>query len=149
MVAVHASARDGIRREAADDGIVLFLVGGGNLSPLSAAALNLFCGVFCGLYGIGALMAANIARSCADTHEARGTMSVVFITEALFRTALYIATGILTLPVLRRALLILPFALGGMGLGMRCVSRINERTAKLVVIGALILSGAALMLANL
>lgn len=119
------------------------------LSPLASAALNLFCGVSCGLYGIGALMAANIARSCSGSREARGTMSIVFITEALFRTILYIATGILTPPVLYRAVQILPFALGGMWLGMRCVSRINERAARMVVIGALVLSGAALIASNL
>ena len=119
------------------------------LSPPAAAALNLLCGVFCGLYGIGALMAANIARSCADSHEARGTMCIVFSAEALFRMVMYAAAGILTAPVFLRALQVLPFTLIGLWLGTLCMRRINEGAMRLIVIAALILSGAALIAANL
>lgn len=123
--------------------------GGKPMSPGATVAMNFISGIFCGLYGIGALMAANIARITKDTHEARGTMSVVFILESMVRTTLYCVTGILTWDTALQAVKILPFTLLGLLLGSLCIRRVNERTARFVIIGALIVSGIALIAANL
>lgn len=45
--------------------------------------------------------------------------------------------------------MIFPFALLGLVLGMRCIDRVNERTARLVIILALIISGTALLITSL
>lgn len=108
----------------------------------------LLSGLLCGLYGIGAVLAAFISRMSPDAHTARGTMNVVFIADNLFRVTAYTLMGLLTWDAARQALTVIPFMLAGLLAGMKLIDRVNERAAKLIVIVALMISGAALIASN-
>ena len=118
----------------------------GGQSRLMLVAIGVASGLLCGLYGIGALLSAYIGRVTKDSRSFKGNICFVFFVENAARVILYTATGILTLDVLRRSLMILPFALLGLWLGMRVSDRIDERIARKTVIIMLIASGAALIL---
>lgn len=111
--------------------------------------VSVISGFLCGLYGIGALLAVLCAQLTDNSHAAKGTLNVILLGDNAFRLVMYAVTGILTWPLCRQALMIFPFALLGLVLSMRCIDRVNERTARLVIILALIISGAALIVTNL
>lgn len=106
-------------------------------------------GLMCGLFSIGALLAAYVGRTAEDAHAFRGNLSTVFFVENTFRMVLYIATGILTVETLGRALLLLPFMLAGLGVGMRLSGRVSDKTVMGCVAALLILSGISLIIGNL
>ena len=106
-------------------------------------------GLLCGLYGVGALLAAYVGRTSENTSQFRGDMCVVFSIENTFRLVLYTAMGILTWPVALTAFKLLPFMLLGLTLGMWTAARVPEKRVRQVVIIALIVSGAALVINNL
>lgn len=111
--------------------------------------IGLLSGLLCGLYGIGALLAAYVGRTSENTSQFRGDMCVVFSLENTFRLVLYIAMGILTGPVALTALKLMPFMLLGLALGIWTAKRVPEQRVKGIVILALIVSGAALVVNNL
>lgn len=112
-------------------------------------AISVISGLLCGLYGIGALMGAYVGRVTKDSHEFKANMCFVFTAENLFRMGVYAVLGIITADTVLLAARILPFALLGLLLGMAAGRKLNERTAKTIVIVMLIVSGAALMITNL
>ena len=112
-------------------------------------AISVVSGLLCGLYGIGALMGAYVERITKDSHEFKANMCFVFTAENLFRLGMYAALGIVTAQSVLLALKILPFVILGLLLGMAAGRRLNERIAKQIVVVMLIVSGAALMAANL
>ena len=140
-------------------GAVIILLGVSMLRPGSAsgkkpgwaviAPASVAAGLLCGLYGIGALVAVLCNYITDDSHASRGTLNAVLIFDNVFRVVVYAVTGILTGTVLRQAAMIIPFMLAGLLLGMKCIDRVNERTAQLIIIVALILSGAGLIITNL
>ncbi len=99
----------------------------------------------CGLYGVGALLGAYLSRVTDDSHAFKGNISVVFFIENTFRIILYICWGIITLDAAKQAVMLLPFMLGGLGLGIFAGTRIPERTVKRLVIVLLMISGAVLI----
>ena len=111
--------------------------------------ISVLSGFLCGLYGIGALMGAYVGRMTRDAHEFKANMCVVFTAENLFRMAVYIMLGIITVETVWLAARILPFALLGLVLGMAAGKKLNEATARKLVILMLIISGAALIMTNL
>jgi len=111
--------------------------------------IGLLSGLLCGLYGIGALLAAYVSRTSENSSQFRGDMCLVFSLENTFRIILYLAMGILTGPIALAALKLVPFMLLGLGLGIWTAKRVPEKQVKRIVILALIISGVALVLNNL
>lgn len=118
-------------------------------SKLVLTAISVLSGLLCGLYGIGAMMGAYIGRVTKDSHEFKANICLVFTAENLFRIVMYSLLGIMTKDAVLLAVKILPFALAGLLLGMAAGGKLNERTARKIVIVMLILSGVVLMVSNL
>jgi len=118
-------------------------------SKLVLMAISVLSGLLCGLYGIGAMMGAYVGRVAKDSHEFRANVCLVFTVENLFRMVMYVLLGIITRDTAVLAAKIFPFALLGLVLGMAAAGKLNERTARKIVIIMLILSGSVLMATNL
>ena len=84
-----------------------------------------------------------------DGDSFKANISAVFIVDNTFRIVLYSALGLLTLDTLKTALLLIPFALVGLFLGMKCSSRMDESLVKKITAVLLVLSGISLILKNL
>lgn len=115
-------------------------------SPIVMGLIGLISGVLCGLYGIGALISVYVSRATEDSHQFKANLSAVFFAENTFRIILYSVMGIFTWGAVRQALIVLPFVLIGLFLGMFSSRFLNEKMAKKVVIIMLIVSGLALVL---
>ena len=74
---------------------------------------------------------------------------MVFLVENTIRIILYVATGILTLSVLKQVVILIPFMLAAVFLGMKSSSVLNEKIIKKIVIVLLILSGIVLIINNI
>ena len=118
-------------------------------SKIVLAIIGVTAGVLCGLFGVGALLAAYVSRVTEDGGSFKANISAVFIVDNTFRIVLYSALGLLTFDTLKTALLLLPFALAGLFLGMKCSSRMNESLVKKITSILLVLSGISLILKNL
>ena len=110
--------------------------------------IGFLSGILCGLFGVGALLAAYVGRVTESCDEFKANISAVFIAENTFRLILYSVMGIITLDGLKQALVLMPFVIGGLLLGMRSSKVLEEKTVKRLVIVLLIVSGAALILLN-
>ncbi len=114
--------------------------------PALMLALGISAGVLCGMFGVGALLAAYLSRVTTDDKTYKGTMSIIFTIENFFRVAAYSATGLLTATSLRNALLLLPFMSLGLFLGIRLSGRLNARTMRIIIGVMLLISGIPLIL---
>ena len=117
--------------------------------PALLAALGVCGGVLCGMFGMGALLAAYFARVTTDDPTYKGTMSAVFCIESTFRVIAYSVTGLLTAVSLTRAAILLPFMGVGLFLGIRLSGRLPARTMRIIVGVLLLLSGLPLLLTAL
>ena len=111
--------------------------------------IGILSGFLCGLYGVGALLGAYIGRTTDDIKAFKANICTVFIIENTFRIILYLFYGIITMESLKRALILSPFMLIGLGAGMLSAGKISEKIVKRIVIILLIVSGIALILANM
>ena len=111
--------------------------------------IGILSGFLCGLYGVGALLGAYIGRTTDDIKAFKANICTVFIIENTFRIILYLFYGIITMESLKRALILSPFMLIGLGTGMLSAGKISEKIVKRIVIILLIVSGIALILANM
>ena len=111
--------------------------------------IGLLSGAMCGLFGVGALMAAYVGRTSRDSDEFKANMAAVFAVDNTFRIVLYIVLGIFTVNSLTQALTMFPFMLLGLFLGLKCSKIVNERLAKILVIILLVVSGAVLIINNI
>ena len=118
----------------------------GKSSKALLALIGVVSGILCGIYGIGALLGAYIGRVTEDTRAFKANICLVFIVENTFRIICYWIFGILTLTSLKRALVLAPFMLIGLGCGMLSSRFINEKLAKRIVVVMLIVSGTALII---
>ena len=118
-------------------------------SKIALVVIGLLSGVLCGLFGVGALLAAYVGRVTETTDGFKANMSAVFIVENTFRLILYSVMGIITLEGLKQALILMPVVIGGLLLGMWSGKVLNERIVKRLVIALLIVSGIALIVMNL
>ena len=118
-------------------------------SKVLLTIIGILSGFLCGLYGVGALLGAYIGRTTDDLKSFKANICTVFIIENTFRIILYLFYGIITMESLKRALILSPFMLIGLGAGMLSAGKISEKIVKRIVIILLIVSGIALILANM
>ena len=116
--------------------------------PAVMLVLGIMAGVLCGMFGVGALVAAYFARVTTDDSTYKGSMSVVFAVENLFRVVAYSVTGLLTSQSLINAAMLLPFMAAGLFLGIKVSGKLNARTMRLIITGMLLLSGIPLLLTS-
>lgn len=117
-------------------------------SKLVMGIIGLLSGLLCGLFGVGALLAAYVSRTTDSGDAFKANISAVFIAENTFRIILYSVMGVITLSAVKRVLVLLPFMLLGLFAGMKSSSKLDERIVRRLVIVLLILSGAALIAMN-
>ncbi len=118
-------------------------------SRLVLVIIGVAAGVLCGLFGVGALLAAYVNRVTEDGSAFKANISAVFIADNIFRLILYSALGLLTMDTVRLALLLIPFALLGLAVGIKCSDHMEEKLVKKMTSILLILSGISLVLKNL
>lgn len=136
LIGIEMFCREYQKKKRKASGIFLVLIG-------------VLSGFLCGLFGIGALLAAYISRTTDSSSAFRGNICVVFIIENTFRIVLYSITGIMTLAIVKQAVILFPFMHLGLGLGILLSKVLNESVVKKAVIILLILSGISLILTNL
>ncbi len=117
--------------------------------PALMLALGISAGVLCGMFGVGALLAAYLSRVTTDDATYKGTMSIIFTVENAFRIVAYSATGLLTTASLINAAMLLPFMGAGLFLGIRLSSRMNARAMRIIIGVMLLISGVPLVLAGM
>ena len=117
-------------------------------SKLVLALIGIISGVMCGLFGVGALLAAYIGRVTGTSEEFKANINAVFIVENSFRVILYAVMGIITLESLKMAALLLPFMAAGLFLGMLSAKRMDEKLVKRFIVVLLIISGVIMILKN-
>ncbi|MBR1437777.1 MAG: sulfite exporter TauE/SafE family protein [Synergistaceae bacterium] len=118
-------------------------------SKLVLAIIGITAGILCGLFGVGALLAAYVNRVTENDTSFKANISAVFIVDNTFRIILYKTLGLLTLGTIKSVLLFIPFALLGLFTGMKCCGYMNEKNIRKITIILLILSGISLVLKNL
>lgn len=111
--------------------------------------VGVLSGLLCGLYGVGALLGAYMSRATEDSASFKANLCVVFFVENTLRIFLYALWGILTADILKQALLLAPFMLAGLGLGILSSRVLDEARVKKCVTVMLMLSGAALIFDSL
>lgn len=113
------------------------------------ALIGLLSGLLCGLFGVGALLAAYVSRVTGTNDEFKGNICFVFTAENIFRIILYSALGIITLSSVKQALFMAPVMLLGLFLGMKSSQFMDEKLVKKLVIVLLIISGVLLIIKNI
>ena len=110
-------------------------------SGLVLAVIGGAAGVLCGLFGVGALLAAYVNRVTEDGSSFKANISVVFIVDNVCHVVLYSVLGLLTMDTVKSVLILIPFALLGLFAGMKCSNHMDERLVKKITSALLILSG--------
>lgn len=118
-------------------------------SKLALTAIGIISGIFCGLFGVGALLVAYISRTTKDQLQFRSNICVVFLIENTFRIILYACMGIFSLAVWKETLILLPFMFLGLSFGLYLSKKSGEKLVRRIVIILLILSGISLIVKNL
>ncbi len=111
--------------------------------------IGLASGILCGLFGVGALLGAYIGRTAKSASAFRANICVVFFVENTLRIALYTAAGLLNMGMVLQAVRLVPVAIVGLGLGAKSSTVLSERMAKRVLIVMLMVSGFALIAAQI
>lgn len=115
-------------------------------SKVVLGIIGVLSGILCGLYGIGALLGAYVNRVTDDSSSFKANICVVFLAENTFRIILYALWGIITLDILRQAIILIPLMLIGLILGMLSGKLLDEKIVKRIVLVMLIISGISLSL---
>ena len=118
-------------------------------SKILLTVIGVLSGFLCGLYGVGALLGAYVGRTTKDSKAFKANICTVFIIENSFRIILYSIYGIITPDALKRAVILAPFMLLGLGAGMISAKKMDDKIVKKIVIVMLIISGIALISTNL
>ena len=121
----------------------------GKSSRILLAIIGVASGVLCGLFGVGAVLAAYVSRVTDDSQSFKANISAVFIVDNTFRIILYSTLHILTLDTLKRGLILIPFVLIGLIAGMKCSSIMNKNLAKKITAVLLVISGISLVIKNI
>ena len=115
--------------------------GTGKPSALLRSVMSFLSGVTAGLFGIDLLFLAYLERVTQRREEFRGNMCFVFIIEGVFRTVLYIWSGMFSRESLLLSLIALPASLLGMGIGALLDRRVSDRLSHRFIIYVFILGG--------
>lgn len=118
-------------------------------SNLVLGIIGVLSGLLCGLYGVGALLGAYVNRVTDDSSSFKGNICVVFLVENTFRIILYGLWGIITFDVVKQVIILIPFMLIWLILGIFSGKFLEEKFIKKLVIIMLMVSGIALILNNL
>lgn len=118
-------------------------------SKLILLVLGIISGIVCGLFGVGALVAAYVGRITKNTDEFKANISIVFLVENTFRIFLYTYLRIITVQSLKQAALMAPLMLISLFAGIKCSQRVDDKIIKKLVIILLIASGVVLIWKNL
>lgn len=118
-------------------------------SKILLGIIGLLSGILCGLFGIGALLAAYVGRVTKTTDEFKANISAVFIVENTFRIILYSVIGVITLESIKNAALLMPVMLIGLFLGIKSGQILDDKLVKKIVIVLLIISGIVLVANNI
>lgn len=118
-------------------------------SKILLGIIGVISGLLCGLYGVGALLAAYMSRTTENTTSFRGNLCMVFIVENTFRVIMYTTMGIITGEIVIQVIKLIPIMLLGLYLGMKCASIVPEKIVKKIVILMLVISGIALIINNI
>ena len=113
------------------------------------AIIGVAAGGLCGLFGVGALLAAYVNRVTDEDSSFKANISAVFIVDNTFRIILYSALGLLTFDTVLSVLKLIPFALLGLFLGIKCSNHMDGKNVKKITSVLLVLSGISLILKNL
>jgi len=117
-------------------------------SKILLSAIGVLSGVLCGLYGIGALLAAYVSRVTDNSNSFKANLCIVFLFENTFRIVAYSIFGVITMETVKDAFVLLPLMLIGLFLGMKSAKVLDEKSVKKIVVVALIVSGVALVVNN-
>lgn len=118
-------------------------------SRLALGIIGVISGILCGLFGLGAFLVAYVSRTTQNSSEFRANLCMVFFVENTFRIILYSTMGILTIPILKQALVLLPFVFIGLAIGILLSKRISDSATKKIIIILLMLTGLTLIIKNL
>ena len=88
------------------------------LSKIFLILIGFISGILCGLFGIGALLAAYISRITENTNSFKANIGSVFLIENTFRILLYSFLGIINFSVIKQAFLLVPYMLIGLFAGI-------------------------------
>lgn len=117
-------------------------------NPLLSLIAGIISGLLCGLFGIGALLAAYMSRSADNRYLYRGNLCCIFLVENIFRIIVYAAAGIFNGHIFLTTAVIIPAALLGLFNGMKTDKKLKNETVKKAVLCLLIASGAVLLVNN-
>lgn len=115
-------------------------------SRIILGIIGIFSGLLCGLYGVGALLGAYVSRVTDDTHSFKANICSVFLIENTLRIIIYTVYGIITADILKQAIILVPFMLVGLILGILSSKVLDEKVVKKIVEIMLIISGIALVI---
>lgn len=136
LIGAEMLLRERVKQKAKESKAVLGIIG-------------ILSGILCGLYGVGALLGAYIGRVTDDTKAFKANICVVFLMENTLRIILYAVVGIITLNILKQAVILVPFMLLGLFLGIKSSKVLDDKLVKKIVIVMLIVSGVALIVNNI
>lgn len=118
-------------------------------SKILLSIIGIISGILCGLFGIGAFLAAYMSRTTSNTNEFKGNICIVFLIENTFRVILYSCTGIINLMIIKDVLFLFPFMFIGLKIGFILSNKVSEKHVKKIIILLLILSGFSLIITNI
>ncbi len=136
LIGIEMLLRDCQKQKMKSSGFVLFIIG-------------IVAGLLCGLFGVGALLAAYVSRVSDTGNEFKANICAVFIVENTFRIILYVGLGLITLGTVKQVIILVPFMLIGLFLGMKSSTVLDDKVIKKIVIFMLIISGIALIIKNI
>ena len=105
-------------------------MGSAKKSQILLSVIGVLSGILCGLYGIGALLAAYMGRVTDNSSAFKGNLCIVFLIDNLFRLVMYSVTGIITVDTLKQSVILIPFMGLGLYLGMKGSSFLDEKKIK-------------------
>jgi len=118
-------------------------------SPVFGGAIAIMAGLSCGMFGVGTMLGAYVARVIHDPQACKANLCVIFAVETAVRFTTYLLSGILTMNAVRQALPLMPFVFIGLWIGMRVSKMLDEKKARTVVLVMLLASGIGLIINSL
>lgn len=111
--------------------------------------LGILAGFVCGFCGIGVLVGVYISKVTDNLRSFKANACIVYFVADSIKIIMFACLGVLTMDILRQAVMLIPVAMLGLWLGMQSSKILNEAIAKKIVLIMLILSGLALVVNNL